>query len=373
MIKKVYIIWWWAYYNDIDDGFWKVESEFLSWNIKNQSYELMITKWFIDKYWKENVKNCRIRASWEYKNIFRWKWYSWKYLELFKELWKDRKHSIIMFHWVYPRVLMYALIPARHKCLWRHLIIWPYNRCEKKFKRIILWLIQKFCSCIIDTIFYVNDYEKKELIKYKYRWNKFFLPIPINTDFRKQTNNDKKSKKIFHIASTWVILPRKNQKIIVEAIKLIKEKNPNIDFEIDLIWVNEDLNYKRLIEENSTNLKVRFIWFKTADELKGIYKTTDIYIQASFSEWLCQTYIEACLSWCTLILSDIPTFTDTAKDCALFFNPLDAKDLADKILYMVEHIDEYRQKSRKLAKEFEKFGYESFYKQLNEFINTKVK
>jgi glycosyltransferase involved in cell wall biosynthesis len=54
-------------------------------------------------------------------------------------------------------------------------------------------------------------------------------------------------------------------------------------------------------------------------------------------------------------LSDIPTFTDTAKDNALFFDPLSAQDLSEKILYMLDHLEEYREKSRELSKEFEKF------------------
>jgi hypothetical protein len=54
-------------------------------------------------------------------------------------------------------------------------------------------------------------------------------------------------------------------------------------------------------------------------------------------------------------LSDIPTFTDTAKDNALFFDPLSAQDLSEKILYMLDHLEEYREKSKIFTKECEKF------------------
>lgn len=372
MIKKVYIIWWWAYNEKFDQNFWKIESDFLSWNTKNQTYELMITKWFIDRYWKDNVINCRVRWEWEYKNIFRYRWFRWKYIKLFKELWENRKESIIMFHWIYPLVLMYSLIHAKHKCRRRHAIIWPYKKCENKFKRIALRLIQKFFWNFIDTIFYVNDTEKKELIKYNYKWNVFFLPIPINTEFWKQ-EPEHNNKSTINITSTWSICYRKNQKIIVDAINIIKKKNHNLKFEIELIWWDLDLNYKNLLQKNSNKLSLNLRWWQTANQLKEIYKTSDIYIQASFSEWLCQTYIEACLSWCPLILSDIPTFTDTAKGNALFFDPLNAQDLSEKILYMIDHLEEYREKSKIFSKECEKFWYESFYNQLNSFLSTKIK
>ena len=372
MIKKVYIIWWWAYNENFDQNLWKTESDFLTWKIKNQSYELMITKWFIDKYWKDNVINCRVRWTWEYKNIFRYKWYHRKQLKLFKELRKNRKESLFMFHWIYPQVLIYALIPSIHKCRRRHAIIWQYNKCESKLKWIILRFIQKIFWHLIDTIFYVNENEKKELINYKYKWNIFFLPIPINTKFWEQKHKQS-NKSVIHIASTWSICHRKNQRIIVDAVNIINKNNPDLNFEINLIGRAIDLKYKSLLQNDSNNIIVNLRWSKTADELKEIYKTTDIYIQASFSEWLCQTYIEACLSWCPLILSDIPTFTDTAKDCALFFNPFDAEVLANKILYMIEQINEYRKKSKKLAKEFKEFGYKSFHKQLNLFLSEIIK
>lgn len=375
MIKKVYIILQGIPNESISETIWKIESNFLSWKMKNSVYEYMLEKAFIDKYWKDNVVSCRLMWKWEYKNIFRHKCYNWNFFMLFRELRKNRKNSIFMFHGVmFPWLLFYALIPAAHKCRWRHTIIWPYNKSENKLKWIALWIIQKFFQNFIDTIFCVNDNEVKELMNYKYKWNKFFLPIPINTEFWKKHYIDADlkccdDKDIYHITCTGAICIRKNQKIILDAINLLKVRSPHLKFEVDLIGRTTDDKYKNFLDGYTSILKINIPWGKTASDLKQIYKKTDIYIQPSFSEWLCQTYIEACISWCPLILSNIPTFTDTAKDCALFFNPYDANDLAEKILYMINHLDEYREKSKKLAVEFEKFWYDSFNKQFNEFIN----
>lgn len=366
MIKKVFIIWWWNKTDINDDEYKLLESDFLEWNIKNQSYGLMITKAFIDEFWKDNVINCLVKGKWEYRNIFWYKGYRWKFFVLLKELWKNRKESIFMFHGMYPRILIYSLIPTKHKCRRRHAIIWPYNKCENKVKWIMLWLIQKVFQNFMDTIFYVNDNEKKELINYKYKWNIFFLPIPINTEFWYLKKENVNQKKNIIISSTWSICNRKNQKIIVEAIKLVNKSERNIH--VNIIWPGMEKEYTTQIKTLSKWFNINFNGNKSARELREIYKNTDIYIQASFSEWLCQTYIEACLSWCPLILSNIPTFTETAKDYALFFDPLNVKDLSEKIIYMIDHLDEYKEKSRKLAEIFKRFWYESFNKQFKIFI-----
>jgi hypothetical protein len=40
---------------------------------------------------------------------------------------------------------------------------------------------------------------------------------------------------------------------------------------------------------------------------------------------------------------------------------------------MLDHLEEYREKSKIFTKECEKFWYESFYNQLNLFLSTKIK
>ena len=373
MIKKVFIIWWWNKTDINDDEYRLLESDFLEWNIKNQSYGLMITKAFIDEFWKDNVINCLVRGKWEYKNIFRYKWYRWKYFQLFRELWKNRKESIFMFHGVYPWILIYSFIPAKHKCWRRHWMIWQYKFAESKIKWILFVFIQIFFWRFIDTIFYVNETEKNELMRFWLKWNKFFLPIPINTNYwlsHKIPNKvDNENRKTVRIFCTWNIWSLKNQKIIVEALWLLK--NNGINFMFYMAWNVVDTNYKKDIENSAKSfwVKIKFLGFLQADQLKEYYKNIDIYIQPSLREWLCQTYIEAWLSWCPLVLSNIPTFIDTAKSYALFFDPFNAKDLTEKILYMIDHIDEYKEKAKILTKEFEKFGYESFYKQFDEFIS----
>jgi len=66
-------------------------------------------------------------------------------------------------------------------------------------------------------------------------------------------------------------------------------------------------------------------------------------------------------------LSDIPTFRDTAKDFALFFDPRDSEELAKRILEMIDNIEYYKIKSIEFKKYLKNRGYNSFTHQLESF------
>ena len=292
MINKVYIIWWWVTRFIIDpQKMKKVEEDFLSWKIKHNTYDLMLSKGFIDLYWKENVLNCQVRWKWEYKNILWHKWFVWNYFWLFKELWINRKHSLFFFNWMYPWVLIYSLIPWAYKACRRHALIWPYKKCENKIKRVLLFLIQIFFQFFIDTIFYVNEPEKKELKKYHFLWNKYFLPIPINISFRSHDTIKKLEKNKLIISSTGSICKRKNQKLILEAIAKIRNIKPELEIHLNLIgWsmlyhgLGAD-TYGNKIRNFLKYHNINHVYFKghiSAEELKKVYWETDVFIQASF-------------------------------------------------------------------------------------------
>ncbi len=369
-IKKVYIIWW-SWYIDINNhNFQEEEADYLSWKMKNSTYWFDITKFFIDKYWKDNVINCLIKWEWEYKNIFWYKWYFWNNLSLIKELWNNRKNSLVIFHWLYPWLLIYSLIPTKHKTWWRHAIIWPYSKIDNKIKRIALWFIQNFFQLFIDTIFYVNDNEKKELEKYKYNWSIFFLPIPIKTDFWKMT----KRMNLFNINNVvltivWSVCTRKNQEIILKSIKKLNLGN-NITLNIIWPWDQSYINKLNIYIKNNNLQNIIFHWQLSHDNIIKILDETDIYIQSSFQEWQCQTVMEAWLTGCPMILSDIPTFKDTFEQFALFFNPNNSEELWNKINEMIKNHYKYNN-NIELINYIENWSIKNFFKQLEKF-NTEI-
>ena len=368
MINKVYLIWG-SWYIDINNlNFEKQESDYLSWKMKNSTYWFDITKFFIDKYGKDNVVNCLVKWEWEYKNILWYKWYYKKWFKLFKEIWKNRKNSLVIFHWLYPWVLIFSVIPCKHKAWWRHAIIWPYNRASKKIKWCAMIFIQIFFQIFIKNIFFVNNIEKNELKKLHFKWNLIFLPISINTTFwRNNTRIKELINSNINITCVWNIWPNKNQLTIIKS--LLNFTN----ITLNLVWWSLDDIYLDTIKKyiNDNNLwNVILHWKLEPEKIKKILEYTDIYIQSSFQEWQCQTVMEAWLTGCPLILSDIPTFKDTFEKFALFFNPNDEEELWNKINEMIDNHYKYNN-NIELIDYIENWSIENFFNQLEKF-NTEI-
>ena len=66
-------------------------------------------------------------------------------------------------------------------------------------------------------------------------------------------------------------------------------------------------------------------------ELLALYKKAKVNVLVSFDEGFGLSYIEAGLAGTPSVLSDIPIFREIAKDGAVFANPQDPKNIAQKI------------------------------------------
>lgn len=344
MIDKVYILSW-PIYDRIDDSkAEQQEREFLQWIIKNNEYAMLLNKFFIDKFWSENVKNCYVNQQGEYKNIFWYEWYYKRNLQLLKELWINRKTSLLVCHGIWPNILIYAFIPFKMKVLRRHNCIGRYYNAPNKQKWILLFLLQKIFSKCFDFVFFVNDADKQEIWRLWYNGIPYFLPIPINTALWNDLKVDKINKNKIILTSIGRADINKNWMVIVQAVnKIIYDWQ----IEINLVWANTDKQYLNEIEEFciKNNINLMYHWIKDHIFIKDLLHQTDIYIQPSFAEGQCQATMEAWLMWCPLILSDIETFKLTFQDFALFFAPTDQESLASQIDYMIKNIEFFKYKS----------------------------
>jgi glycosyltransferase involved in cell wall biosynthesis len=86
----------------------------------------------------------------------------------------------------------------------------------------------------------------------------------------------------------------------------------------------------------------RFIFagFVSDAELKTLYKYAKANILLSFDEGFGYSFIESSYMSTPSVLSDIPIFHEIAKDSALFANPQDPKDVAEKINTLI--YDKYK-------------------------------
>jgi glycosyltransferase involved in cell wall biosynthesis len=77
--------------------------------------------------------------------------------------------------------------------------------------------------------------------------------------------------------------------------------------------------------------KIQYLGYVNDNELKELYTAAECFITASLDEGFGLCPLEAMRCGTPVICSDIGCFRETLKDRAIFFDPYDTDDIADKI------------------------------------------
>ncbi|MDR0506648.1 MAG: glycosyltransferase family 4 protein [Dysgonamonadaceae bacterium] len=116
----------------------------------------------------------------------------------------------------------------------------------------------------------------------------------------------------------------KNFMFFVEAIApILKEQN-----DIFVVCTGRKFNSKENKILKDLNIRDNFIYvFIEEDELSSVYNQAIAFVFPSYYEGFGIPILEAFESDCPLILSNTSCFPEIAKDCALYFNPKDMKQM----------------------------------------------
>jgi len=159
-----------------------------------------------------------------------------------------------------------------------------------------------------------------------------------------------KIKKPFLIY-TGSLYPHKNVERLVEAIKKLQNsKTPKLQL---IIVCSRNIFYdrfKKKIKEMKAEKLVNLIGFVPDEDLVGLYQEAEALVFPSLLEGFGLPGLEAMACGCPVICSDIPVLREIYSEAALYFNPYDSDDIAEKIKLIVKN-DKLRQRLKKLGPE----------------------
>ena len=167
----------------------------------------------------------------------------------------------------------------------------------------------------------------------------------------------------------------KNFDTFVYAMQHIIKQYPHIK----ALCVGADFSKKELALLNSLNLESHFISYAAKDdELYSLYAGAICFVFPSFYEGFGIPILESFFAKCPTILSDIAVFREIATDCALYFEPHKAQDLAFQIEQILQNPQLARSLTAHASKRLEDFSWEKTYQQTMEFyqeiaINHKMR
>jgi glycosyltransferase involved in cell wall biosynthesis len=161
------------------------------------------------------------------------------------------------------------------------------------------------------------------------------------------------------------VYPHKNIDRLIEAVKVVRKEIPQINL---VIVCSRNIFWKRLKKKiNLAKAKnfIKLTGFVPDQDMAILYQEAVSFVFPSLSEGFGLPPLEAMASGCPVISSNATCLPEIYGNAALFFDPLDSKDIAKKIINMAKNKklrDQYRARGLKKAGEYswEKMAKKTF-------------
>lgn len=214
---------------------------------------------------------------------------------------------------------------------------------------------------------------KKDLIKnFKLLKNKVAVTYEAADEFfikyGKKTISEGEERKVMatygvkkpFILTVGIPFPQKNIVKVLEALTTLPK-------ELSLVHVSARNKFSENLMETSSRFKVdkRFVQTGrvTNEDLSILYKGAEALVFPSLSEGFGLPGLEAMASGCPVIVSDIEVFKEVYGDAALYFNPKNNLDLANKIESIIQNDELKDEQIKKGLKQVKKYSWEKLAKE----------
>lgn len=139
-----------------------------------------------------------------------------------------------------------------------------------------------------------------------------------------------KNKNEFWFTYICANYPHKNISILPEVVSHLKKLDQKHQYKI-ILSINE--NQVDLSEEQKNNFI--FLGKLNVNQCPPVYEAADALLMPSLIETFSASYLEAMKMQCPILTSDLDFAHDICKDAAIYFDPLNPKEIAAKILQLV--------------------------------------
>jgi glycosyltransferase involved in cell wall biosynthesis len=204
--------------------------------------------------------------------------------------------------------------------------------------RFLLWAVHRKSKKIIVPTQFVAD----DLVKYQpFTKDKIVLtyeavdPLVPGLKSQKPTNVDKPF--IFHVGAP---LPHKNIQRLVEAFGILNDSQPELKLvlpgKMKPVFRND---LQTWIDASPAKDSVIVPGFISDEELKWLYENAECYVLPALAEGFGLPGLEAMENSCPLASSNATCLPEVYQDAALFFDPYNVEDIAEKVKAIINSPD----------------------------------
>lgn len=202
--------------------------------------------------------------------------------------------------------------------------------------KVLFWAGHRKAKHIIVPTKFVQ----KDLAAYQ-PWTKskitqIYEAVDAQTDIKATKPNLtllKNEKFIFFVGNAF---PHKNLYRLVDAVKILSQTRP----ELKLVLAGKRDSYledlELYIKKQKVEKNVLILGFVSDNELAWLYQNALAFVYPSLSEGFGLPPLEAMAHDCPVITSDISCIPEVCGDAALYFDPINTNDIADKIEQLLD-------------------------------------
>ncbi len=261
-----------------------------------------------------------------------------------------------------PRLRHARLIVTVHD-----LRLYRFPKTYGKLRYIFLQHSVKETLKRADTIISISDFTKQEIIDtckissekitvvHEAINRESFSPAIIeNYELPKEYDYLKEGRFIFSLGH---IEPRKNHTRLIEAFKTIKKEKRNADVKL-IIAGKKYVDYKTVINLTNKTPDIVYMDFIPRTLLLWLYHHAALFVYPSYYEGFGFPPLEAASLGTLSAVSNVSSIPEVCGDCAIYFNPFDVAEMANRIDAGLNNIELRRQKKSLLEQQLNNFSWE---------------
>lgn len=216
-----------------------------------------------------------------------------------------------------------------------HLAMPQYNNGIKKIYAKLLFTVLKYKA---EKIFTVSEFSKKELVNYTGTKPEKIIVVPngVEEEWFLPLTSEKVRERPY-ILYVGNVKPHKNLMSLIEGFKIIKDK-----IEEDLVIVGKKEGFitgDPLISKAAEELMDRIVFtgYVSDELLRKYYKNASVLVFPSLYEGFGLPPLEAMAVNCPTIVSNKASIPEVCKDATLYIEPEDTRDIAEKLLLVLNN------------------------------------
>lgn len=167
-----------------------------------------------------------------------------------------------------------------------------------------------------------------------------------------------------YVLFVGTIQPRKNVKRLIQAFAEVVVKNPELRL---VIIGKKGWQYEEILSEPGKlgiTDKVIFLHDVSDSELASFYKNAEVFVLPSLYEGFGLPVLEAMKYKCPVITSNVSSLPEAGGDAALYVNPEETKDIAEKMEEVLSDKNLREKMVKKGEEQVKKFSWEKSAKEV---------